>query len=498
MAINSTISDAATAVAQGSSPSPKSTGGTIVQTERLFTARSRAASTLGLPNALINRGQHAYIKVLTSEPQLSEYRSGSTQRDISFKQLLGETGDLTKASDTGTGEKNDGYDKFLLTDVSGRLSEKVQITEVFGDGEIVYYFGRHPMVFNLTGILIDSPDNSWFTDWLMMYSDVLRGTQTAKNYELIKLVLPNMILTGTIMGVSWNQNAARDVDIPFSFEFLAKVVEPIPVVEAGLPISNQIAGVNFSKAEGFTGQSDINKTKEAFAAVVQDPTSTLTEKSVALQNLGQGVQNNFKNRVTSTDLFKKPSLSSGSYGDNYSGSNSASLFQSTSASLNGIRTNLFSPIYGVLTSLTKIVANTQSEATELFNGVSLPIRNILRDVTNVSRQAGNLVKLVNSAVPAFGRGLEIGAKNLKVDYKTAIKSVSKTAGIISTAPSTASQNLTGLYKTGIIPANSPFLVSSSKTAYARPSLSGGVSTPVNKAALLRSIPVYSAATSNKL
>ena len=92
-----------------------------------------------------------------------------------------------------------------------RMSASVGISN-----EVIYYFGRQPLIFNLTGVLIDSADNNWFVDWVKLYSEFFRGTQTAKNYELIKIVLPNMIITGTISAFSWQQDSSRDTDIPFS------------------------------------------------------------------------------------------------------------------------------------------------------------------------------------------------------------------------------------------------------------------------------------------
>jgi len=492
-----TVGDVTDNLAQGQTPTVASTDGVIIQTEKLFTARSRAAAVGG--TGQYDRGPTAYIKVMTSQPQYSEYLSGSTRRDLNFPQLIGENGDLTNAADTGESPKLNGYDKFLLTGIRGNMTEKVQITEVFGDGEVVYYFGRSPMIFNLSGLLIDSPDNSWFTDWLAMYSDVMRGAQTAKNYELLKIVLPNMILTGTMMNFSWEQNAARDVDIPFSFDFLAKLVEPVPVVTTGLPTSNLIAGVDFSKAAAFTGQNEINKTKASLSSIIQDPTSTLQDKAFAITSFGSGVSSVFQaNRQVLTATSQSIDNATKSENSFFQGVAQSTMFQTTTAALNGIRTNLFSPIYGVLNSLTKLVSNTLGNSVRLFLSVSVPVRNILRDITNVSKQAINLVNLVNTAAPNFGRFVSGEIRGVSADYKTAIKSLSKAAGVIATAPATATQSLTFLFQSGAIPANSPFLLSSPKTSYARPSLSSGSTKAVSKAVLLRSVALYSPKTSNRL
>lgn len=132
--------------------------GTIIQSERLFTARARYAQVNpDRPDA--TRGDFAYIKLLTSQKQYTEYLAGTNNRQITYKDLIGPDGALTSMADP-KGDKTYGYDRFLLTGVRASLTEKVQVTEVFGDNEVLYFFGRQPMVFNLSGILIDSPDNN--------------------------------------------------------------------------------------------------------------------------------------------------------------------------------------------------------------------------------------------------------------------------------------------------------------------------------------------------
>lgn len=505
---NANIASVVSDMAKGVNPKSKNgvlkEDGTIAQTEKLFTARARYASK---DNRFENstRGPAAYIKLLTSQVQYREYLTGTTKRDLVYKDLVGSGGDLTTMADYKDGSNtsnNFGYDKFLLTGVSASFSEKIQITEVFGDGEVVYYFGRQPMMFNLSGMLIDSPDNDWFSDWVKLYSDVLRGTQLAKNYELVKIVLPNMSITGTIVSFSWQQNANRDVDIPFTLQFLAKLVEPTPAVKTGLPTNNLVSGIDFSSASTTLNQAEINSLKgqvSSLSSIIKNPLSTLQQKGAALQKIGTGVGGSFgtslENSKNGINSFRS-TVDSWTQGENnfFNGIQQNVAFQSVTSSLNGIRTNLFSPVYGVLTSLTKLVSSTLGNATSIFNSVTIPVRNILRDITNISNETINLVNTVNSSITSFGRYTTGQIRGVEKDYKTAIQSLSKAAGVVATAPVTASQSISHMFQMGAISVQSPFLISVTKASFARPSST----TPVSKAALLRSIPVYSPAKSNRL
>jgi hypothetical protein len=89
-----------------------------------------------------------------------------------------------------------GYTDFLLTSVSVSFDEKVQVVQTFGDSDVVYYFGKSPVIYSLSGMLIDDIDNGWFTKFIEAYSNIMRGTELARNYELLEITLPNMIIVG--------------------------------------------------------------------------------------------------------------------------------------------------------------------------------------------------------------------------------------------------------------------------------------------------------------
>jgi len=386
------------------------------------------------------------------------------------------------------------------------MSEKVQISEVFGDNEVVYYFGRQPLIFNISGLLIDSADNNWFVTWLKMYDDFLRGSQTAKNYELLKIVLPNMAITGTISGFSWNQDASRDVDIPFTFQFIAKIVEPIPATNLDMVTSNRLASVDFSKAATLVSQANINSLKGKLASltsVIQDPLASLTQRGSALSQLGSGIGGVFGGLVTSTygtvsglqntvEGWNKSTLS-------YLASvQNSAMYQTVTSSLNGIRTNLFSPIYGVLSSLTKLVSNTFNAANSIVNGLINPVRNILRDITNISRKAIALVNLVNSSIRGFGRNIAGQLQGVSSDYKEALKTLKKASGVIASAPKSAAHAVENMFSNSLVLTSAPFLQSSPKLTFIRPTLSSSGAAPKSKVSLLKGVSKYSSSTSNSL
>jgi hypothetical protein len=490
--------------------------GKIFQNERLFSARPRYARqdqifTTDAKNkptdvdAAGSRGDWAYIKLLTSKKQADQYSSGKTDRQVENKSLIGENSIVEKmVGDKAL--KNYGYDQFMITNVSCSMSEKIQITEVFGDNEVVYYFGHQPMIFNIGGLLIDSADNDWFHDWLITYGEFLRGSQTARNYELVKLILPNMVLTGTISGFGWNQDSSRDTDIAFQFQFIAKIVAPRPASGGNMISSNSMKNVNFSKAKSFLGQSDINNLKgqlDKFTEKITNPESSMRDKGKALDEIGSGSGGSFDAFLVSTKNSIKGFQKTVDGWDKQSKSTAkqvetSSMFKTVTSSLTGIRTNLFSPIYGVLSSLTKLITNTANSVNKLVNSLIRPVRNILRDITNISKKAVALVNLVNNSIKGIGRNLNSQLKGLRNDYKAAIKALKKASGTLASAPQTATHSVLNMFSSGALPANAPFLTVQPKLTFVRPSLTLTGRKPPTKLAILTSQSEYSAKTANTL
>ncbi len=451
---------------QSVSDSGQSIPDVIEQTERLFTTRSRS---IQYQTGDGDRGQRTFIKVISGDANKSMERHLS--EDHSEPTSIGDasSGPLSDAiNDTSV---YGGYADFLLTGIRGGFTEKMQIIETFGDSEIVYYFGRHPVMMEFSGVLVDSPDNNWFVQFIEMYSHVMRGTQLARNYELLKIVTPNMTIIGSITTMSWTQDSGRDVDIPFQFSFLAKQIIPTPVINAGVPMGNP-DDLNTDKVAAFRSQSEIVSYKDSINALedtVKDPFSTTQDYANALQ-LKYPLQSGRDPQPTLVDGPRNESNANGT------GTRGVDMFANVSSNLSGIRASLFSPVYGVLSSLTKLIKKTTGSVASVINSFTTPVRNVLRDVRNISNQAAGIVTLVNNSIR------QIGAipKAVDSELRATLMSLKKTSGVIGSAPQTITSNLRDLVNSGKLPATSLFLQNKPGTT-----LSAGTH-PITKIMLLNS------------
>lgn len=379
--------------------------------ERLFTVRSRAG--MSSFNNRNERGTIARIKLLTTSADKTKSRiqgKSSTQDaslSISVDDLL-----------------NDKFSNFLLTNISFQMSEKVQVMSVFGDAEVAYFFGRQPMRMNLSGMLIDSPDNNWFVEFLTLYEKVLRGTRLAQNHELLQITLPNAVLIGSIDGVSYQQDASRDTDIPFSISVLVKQYIPkasdIASVAEDLSKRNAVFNKGMSKR---TTTASINKLRTKFGTGTVDPAKVKLPGFLGDVAAGLG--------------SAEKSLKSGTKSATQGGQQGvASVTDPVLDSLAAMRVQLVSPVFGIVSSITKVVKST-NDSNGILGQLTSPIKNVLNEVTSIYNMGADIYKEVDAA----GKTLKNLEKNLKKTYKNLfgnfkknIKNINKTMGSASRRP----------------------------------------------------------------
>lgn len=550
---------------------------TIRQAERMFTVRGRNTSfsptNIGDGGS---RGTRAKIRILTTNEGRTRARgSGAPGSEKLLNDLL------NKAPG--------GFTDFLLTDVNVSYNEKVQVNQTFGDTEVVYYFGKQPVTFNLSGVIVDDIDNGWFIQFFEAYMGFMRGTQLAQNYELLELELPNMMVVGSAISFSYSQTSQRDTDINFTMQVLAKSVIPIPAARPKTAVNNSAVLLNFGKAAGFkdfTSVSQINSLKAKINGIfgaVQNPlasTSTITNSIKQFGSLGDGlgigalssfsaigagplsniglgsgltglgsgltqnlpslgsvgsfmgssastlggignmagpmastlsnsgILNSLAGQISGIDPAKAVAsvgLSSsgvggglGSFASKAAGAFSGvgglgsgaslpngidkfisgggiggGLLGGNSTSLFGFKSSLFSPVYGILSSITKVVTSVTGTAAGLISMFTSPVNTILRDIRGVAGQAIAVAKLVENSVSQL---VNIPGRTLG-EFNATVIALKNAAGVISRLPESISDTIKRLVRMGSISGGAAFL--SNSGAY-----SG------SKSALLSSGPPY--------
>ena len=294
------------------------------------------------------------------------------------------------------------FNNFLLCSVDTSFSEKVQIQTTFGDGEVVYYFGHEPTIFNLRGMLVDSIESDWFGKFIVLYQTTLRGSKLAQNYELVEIILPNMKIVGSIMNLAYSQDAARDTDIPFSMQILAKSFVPMPVPQ---------------------GVDAIRKLQESTTG------NMLSFQTVV--NRGASVTTILHSLVSNGSSSGQPAALNGLV--NLASITNAGSFLSSISST-------FSPVYGVLADITKKISSTGGDVSSLLNQFTSPVNAILGNVTSIASQAAGVANLIDSTVNGV---VNIPGRTLG-NLNSTLSTLKNAVGVIARTPETITQSMARL------------------------------------------------------
>jgi hypothetical protein len=115
-----------------------------------------------------------------------------------------------------------GYVDFLITQVQERYQEKVQVSETLADNYVAYFFGQAAPTWNYSGFLINSKQDDQATNFVRLYSSLLRGTQLARRQKIVSLKYDSYIVAGAMTNLVLGRNAANELLVQFSFDFLVK------------------------------------------------------------------------------------------------------------------------------------------------------------------------------------------------------------------------------------------------------------------------------------
>lgn len=388
--------------------------GKIEQTERAFTVRPRSTPISNSARYTADRGPFSSIKLISQTKSKQDILGDASGRDSASNQAVSEVLDALLSEG--------GYSDFLLTNVDASFNEKIQVNEVFGDSEVVYYFGRSPIQFNLSGVVFDDVDNNWFYKFVVSYFSLLRGTQMAKNYQLARINLPNMTLVGTIMGISYSQDASRDTDIRFTMQFLAKSITPRHSLVPSEMLTNDALKIdleNASSMERFTERAEINSLKTKINDAKAFLGSTIGAAGSKAEEIINGVGSTISGVIGEVRGF-------------FSEATSGLL------SIAELRANLIAPIYGVLTTLTKVVKSVTGDILSLINGPGAFVQGILKDVQSIANEAIALVNAIEGSIDSIIGAFEDSAN----DLRRTIQSIRNTAGAIARAP----ENISNIFK----------------------------------------------------
>jgi hypothetical protein len=122
------------------------------------------------------------------------------------------------ASQTGSNKAAStyNYSNFIIQRIDESRQEKSQVLETFGD-TFIFFFGERPRILNVSGLLMNTLDFNWRTEFWYNYENTLRGTKLVEQNARMYLQWDDLIVEGYMLQAQARDDSEMPYHIPFSF-----------------------------------------------------------------------------------------------------------------------------------------------------------------------------------------------------------------------------------------------------------------------------------------
>lgn len=136
------------------------------------------------------------------------------------------------------------YSNFLLQQVQEERMEKQQILETFGE-PYIFLFGERARMISFSGVLANTFDFNWESEWWWNYDNYLRGTKCVENDARVFISYDNTIVGGYIISTGSTKVSQERNWVNFQFQMFVTSYSNFsaigdPTAYPGFPI----AGMN--------------------------------------------------------------------------------------------------------------------------------------------------------------------------------------------------------------------------------------------------------------
>jgi hypothetical protein len=165
-------------------------------------------------------GKDQYSRSTVRRPTRGIQIKDDTYAMLSIRRAGGEPIPLVSSSafSNGIGYVEQ-YSDFIIQQINEERSEKEQIVETFGD-PYVFFYGERPRVISVTGMLLNTEDFNWKSQFWKNYDEFLRGTQLVRANARAYLCYDTIVIEGYPLRASAQDSADNPYMIPFQMTML--------------------------------------------------------------------------------------------------------------------------------------------------------------------------------------------------------------------------------------------------------------------------------------
>jgi len=151
------------------------------------------------------RADGSEIPLTDSGGELSARSGGDTQAGTGVPSLTSQPRRATN-----------NYSNFIIQSVDENREEKAQIMETFGEA-FVFFFGEKPRSLQVQGVLLNTLDFNWRTEFWYNYEKTLRGTKLVEQNARLYLYWDDLVVEGYMMDARARDVAENPYHIAFAF-----------------------------------------------------------------------------------------------------------------------------------------------------------------------------------------------------------------------------------------------------------------------------------------
>jgi hypothetical protein len=108
------------------------------------------------------------------------------------------------------------YANFMVQSVQEARAEKQHIIETFGEG-YAYFFGEQPRFLNVQGVIVNSSDFNWKSEFWTNYERFLRGTRLVEQNARLYFHFDDVVVEGYMTSASTVETSAEPHLMPLNF-----------------------------------------------------------------------------------------------------------------------------------------------------------------------------------------------------------------------------------------------------------------------------------------
>lgn len=249
---------------------------------------------------------YAIIKVLKANGEAIPLTdAGGSKSGTSGTKTGAGSKTLTSGNRSSALASSTNYSNFFIQRVDESRQEKSQILETFGD-TYIFFFGERPRLLNVSGLLMNTLDFNWRTEFWYNYENVLRGTKLVEQNARMYLYFDDIVVEGYMLGASARDDADMPYHIPFSFQlFVTSHMYLSTVGDDAYPVTHAVSIPSMPNLTEVYDSSELS----AYASAAAEYTSTTeavrnaAESSANAQNTSSVAEGVSKGIASGTSMF---------------------------------------------------------------------------------------------------------------------------------------------------------------------------------------------------